>query len=175
MDRLAPAGRTRAGRGMSATGFVETAAGVPQTGPLADALATRAKLMARTEESRIAALTPDDPGGLPLPLRAALAARMARLCGDPATADRYAADAGDDPSAALADPAATGGDARAAAILAYVDCVTLRPAEAGDAEIDALRDAGVEEGDIVRLAGLVAFVNYQLRLIAVLRAMGQAT
>lgn len=175
MDCLAAPGRTRAGRGMSAAGFVETAAGVPQTGPLTEALAARAKLMARTEESRIAALTPDDPGGLPLPLRAALAARMARLCGDAATAERYDADAAGDPAAALADPAATGADARAAAILGYVDCVTLRPAEAGDGEIDALRAAGVDEGDIVRLAGLVAFVNYQLRLIAVLRAMGQAT
>lgn len=143
--------------------FVEAAAGVGPDSGLRGALALREGLLEKTEASFRAALTPADPGGLPHPLRAALAARMAERSGDEGLAARYGAMAG----GAVAEAS----DARMAAILAYVDQVTADPAAAGDAEIDRLRAAGVAEADIVRLAGLVAFVNYQLRLVHVLRLL----
>jgi uncharacterized protein YciW len=148
---------------------LETAASVPADGPLAEALAVRSRLMDLTEASHTAALTPREPGGLPHDLRAALACRMTRIAGTAALAGHYAALAPDHP---LANPDAPGVDAREAAILAYVDKVTRSPRDAVPGDIDALRDAGVEEGDIVRLAGLVAFVNYQLRVAVVLEKLG---
>ena len=52
------------------------------------------------------------------------------------------------------------------AILSHVDLVTTRPRDATQADIAALRGAGVTEPDIVRLSQVVAFVNYQVRVIA---------
>ena len=58
---------------------LETAAGVPSSGPLAEALTMRGKLMELTQASYEAALLPSDAGNLPASLRAALACRMARF------------------------------------------------------------------------------------------------
>ena len=54
-----------------------------------------------------------------------------------------------------------------------MDLVTRSPKDATKADIEALREAGLVDADIVRLAGLVAFVNYQLRVTAVLSVMGE--
>ncbi len=154
------------------THVLETAAQVPDHGPLADALKFRARLMDLTQASHDAALLPETPGGLDLPLRAVLAARMSRICRDEVLAAHYDGLAGDTPLAPLAQPDVRADDARLATILDYVDLVTRQPRDARPKTIDALRQAGVEEGDVVRLAGLVAFVNYQLRVAHVLRVMG---
>lgn len=161
------------------THVIETAANVAAEGPLAEALATRGKLMDLSQASHDAALTPADPGGVPLALRAALACRMARLCRQAGLEKHYAAllDGYADPVAApLADPQVTPGadETRLAAMVGYVDLVTRSPKDATKADIESLRAAGLEEADIVRLAGLVAFVNYQLRLTAVLSVMGES-
>jgi uncharacterized protein YciW len=155
--------------------ILEQAAGAPETGPLADALKLRARLMELTQASHDAALLPKVPGGLSLPERAVLAARMTSICGDTALTAHYlelAADAGN--LLALAEPGTRSGDPRLQALLDYADRVTLRQKDATPEDIEALRSAGLAEGDIVRLAGLVAFVNYQLRVAHVLRTMGSA-
>jgi uncharacterized protein YciW len=149
---------------------LERIAGVPDTGPLADALATRARLMQLTQASHDAALLPSTPGNLPHHERAALAARIARLCNDAPLAAHYSALAGDLPP--WATPGVHADDRRIDALLVYCDKITLSPRDAVPEDIDALRAAGLADDDIVRLAGLVAFVNYQLRVVAVLRAMG---
>ncbi|WP_265519354.1 CMD domain-containing protein [Nitratireductor luteus] len=154
---------------------LERTAGVPETGALAKVLKLRARLMDLTQASHDAALLPRVPGGLSLPERAVLAARMARICGDAALAAHYtelAGNAGD--LLAVAEPGVGSEERRLAALLAYTDKVTLRPKDAVPEDIEMLRDAGLAEGDIVRLAGLVAFVNYQLRVANVLRAMGKS-
>ena len=151
---------------------VEKVAGVPDTGPLANALAARKRLMALTQASHDAALSPRDPGSISPDERAALAERMSRHCRNAALAAHYAGLRGGS-EAALADPEAGGGNPRAAAILAYVDKATLRPRDAAPEDIQALRAAGLAEADIVRLAGLVAFVNYQIRLAHSLTLMAQ--
>ena len=140
---------------------------------LRSALSLRTRLMELTQASHDAALAPAVPGGLAPQLRAALAARMARICQDAALADHYDRLAGVAP--AWAEPGAEAGDPRLDAAIAYVDLVTRTPHAAGAEGIEALRRGGWEDGDIVRLAGLAAFVNYQLRVAAVLRAMGQTS
>lgn len=152
---------------------VEQAAGLSGTGPLRDALTVRERLMALTQASHDAALLPRDPGGISRAERAAFAARMARHCRSDALAVRYDDLCGATPEAALGRPGSSGDTPRLAAMLAYVDKVTLRPRDAEPGDIEALREAGVAEGDIVRLAGLVAFVNYQIRLAHVLGLMAE--
>ncbi|MBZ5486860.1 hypothetical protein HW452_04905 [Halomonas aquamarina] len=161
------------------THVIEKAANVPATGPLAEALAMRGKLMDLTQASYEAALLPVDEGQVPASVRAALACRMARICQQAGLSQhyadllqRYGRDA--DPYQ-LAQPGTRPPkeQTRLGAMVAYVDLVTQSPRDATKADIDALTQAGLEEADIVRLAGLVAFVNYQLRVTAVLSVMGE--
>jgi uncharacterized protein YciW len=152
---------------------VERASRLPETGPLREALAVRERLLALTQASHDAALLPRDPGGISLDERAAFALRMARHCRSEGLAAHYRALCGDAPEAAFGEPGAAADDPRRAAMIAYVDKVTLRPRDAAPDDIAALRAAGLAEGDIVRLAGLVAFVNYQIRLAHVLKLMAE--
>lgn len=128
---------------------------------VAEAMAARAPLMQASQANYDAVLTPQDPGGLSQPLRFALAARVARLGGDAQLAAHYAA------GGALPES-----DASMTAILRHVDLIATTPRDATKADIAALQAAGVATGDIVRLSQLIAFVSYQLRLIAGLRLMG---
>lgn len=140
---------------------IERLIGAAPGSPVAEAMAARATLMQASQANYAAVLTPEDPGGLPQPLRFALAARIARLGGDAELAAHYAA-GGTLPEA----------DARLTAILRHVDLIATSPREATRADIEALKAAGVAPDDIVRLSQVIAFVSYQLRLIAGLRLMG---
>ncbi|MBF7055009.1 hypothetical protein IOC61_17045 [Halomonas sp. KAO] len=161
---------------------LEQAAGVAAAQrPLGDALARRQALMSRTQASYEAALLPEDPGGLSHAERAVLACRMARICQQSGLTEHYAALLDEKGSSAELAVLATPGaqppaeDARLMAIVAYVDLVTESPRDASPEDIQRLQQAGIAESDIVRLAGLVAFVNYQLRVAAVLAVMGEPT
>ena len=136
--------------------------GAAQNPAIAAAMQGRADLMAASQSNYQAVITPDDPGGLSHAERRALASRIARLNGDPALAAHYGA-----------EPTGTP-DARLAAILRHVDLVTQTPREATRADIAALTAAGLATADIVRLSQVIAFVNYQLRVIAGLRLIGAA-
>ena len=157
---------------------VADAAGVVPGSALHRVLAGRADVMAMTQATHDAALTPADPGGLSHAERAALATRVARLSGDEVLAAHYAELMGDAPSpslAAIADPAKDAADdARLAALVAYTDLVTTRPRDAEAADIESLKHAGIADADIVRLAELVAFLAYQVRVVHGLRLMGAA-
>ena len=157
------------------TSLIETLAGVTPGSKLAEALAVRAEVMRLSEAAHDAVLLPRDPGGLSHALRAALAARMARHAGDDALAahyDAYLAHTGDTDVAALAQPGGSLGDRLHDAVARHADRLTLAPREATRADIGALKAAGLSEPDIVRLAELAAFVNYQLRVVAGLRLLG---
>lgn len=131
----------------------------------------RARVLEMTAAAEAAVLAPAEPGAWPHPLRAALAARIVRIGGDGRLAARYAAGAGGDPASALADPARDGAEAGLGAVLAFVDRVARTPREVTAADVLALRQAGIADADIVRLAELNAFVAYQLRLVAGLRLL----
>lgn len=147
---------------------IEQMAGVTPGSAAADAMAARAVLLQASQDNYGAVLTPKDPGGLSHAERFRLAAHIALLSGDDQLAATYAhsANAGSAGSG-LADP-------RTAAITRHVDLVTRTPRDATAADIAALQSAGVTPADIVRLSQLIAFVSYQVRVIAGLRLMAAA-
>lgn len=73
----------------------------------------------------------------------------------------------------IADPGhgAIVADPRLDAMLAHVDLVTLSPKEATRANVEKLSAAGLDDRDIVTLAGLIAFVNYQVLVVAGLKML----
>lgn len=137
----------------------------------------RAKMKHLTQTSYLAALRPAEPRNFSCGLRAALAARMTGLWKAKELRDHYIAlveAEGSTPELlAISDPARTteGVDARLAAILAHVDLVTLSPKEATRDNIEKLYAVGLDDRDIVTLAGLIAYVNYQVLVVAGLKMM----
>jgi uncharacterized protein YciW len=158
---------------MSSTTLIEQLAGIEPGSALARALSTRAEVMRLSQASHDAVIVPREPGGLSHGLRAALAARMARQNTDPALAAHYEAclaRTGEVEAVPLSEPERQ----RIAAILRHADMLTLSPRDATRADIAALKAAGVEEADIVRLAELAAFVNYQIRVLAGLKVLRES-
>lgn len=129
----------------------------------------RANILAMTQTAEDAVLAPADPGGIPHDLRAALAARIARLNGEDTLAERYVARISGDET--LADPAEDGRAQGLGAVAAFMDKVAAHTAQVRAEDVEALKSAGVADADIVRLAELNAFMAYQIRLIAGLRLM----
>lgn len=144
--------------------LIEQMAGVTADSPVAGALAARAALLQASQANHAAIFTPKEPGGLSHADRFTLAARMARLSGDDQLAAAYAKAAGAAPAA----------NPRMAAIMRHADLVTRSPRDATAADIAALQSAGVAAADIVRLSQLIAFVSYQVRVVAGLRLMAAA-
>jgi uncharacterized protein YciW len=58
------------------------------------------------------------------------------------------------------------------AALRHADLLTTRPSAARKSDLDALKAAGFTPAGIVSLSQTIAFVAYQLRLVAGLRAFG---
>lgn len=138
---------------------------------MADLRGQRDRIRHYTQTSYEAALHPADPRHFPYGLRAALALRMARLWGCPELERHYAAlTTAEQGPAEVGDPGFAG-EGLLAAILARVDLVTLRPKDATAEDVERLRAAGLDERDIVTLAGLIAYVNYQILLVAGLRML----
>lgn len=150
-------------------------AGIAPQSPLAAVVEKRADIFELTQKTYDAALTPAEPGGLSHGLRAAIACRIAALNGDEAFLRHFrkalqevkASDA----EKRLAELSCTGGDARETALIRHADLVAAEPKKATGADIKLLSKAGVSEPDIVRLSELVAFVSYQIRVVAGLRLM----
>lgn len=148
-------------------------AGVQPGSRLAEIVEKRADIMALTQATQDAVLSPREPGGITAAERVALACRMARLNREEALAADYA-ERMPQASSRIAELAFDGGDdPRLAAIIRHVDLVTQSPKDATHDDLAALRDAGIVEADIVRLAELIAFINYQIRVAAGLRLLGE--
>ena len=139
----------------------------PGTGTGA-AVELRGNIFEMTQAAESAVLRPNEPGAFPHDLRAALAARIARLSGDEALAERHLAGAGE--RAAIADPSSR--EEGLASILVFVDRVANTTRDITEDDVTALRSAGVADADIVRLCELIAFIAYQIRVVAGLRLMG---
>lgn len=156
---------------------IDTVLGLDPSSPLLALRERRARLKHLTQTSYAAALRPAEPRNFSYAMRAALAARMATLWKSTELTAHYKAklaEEGPGPELdAIADPSAepAPGDARLAAILAHVDLVTLTPRDATRADIEKLQAAGLDDRDIVTLAGLIAFVNYQVLVVAGLKML----
>ncbi|SDU43019.1 hypothetical protein [Stappia sp. ES.058] len=136
---------------------------------LANANAGRADIFEMTQAAEDAVLRPREPGAWSLPLRSALAARIARRNGEAALCDKYVADAAN--FSQLADPSVDGTEEGLVEVVSFTDKVATETKRVGASDIAALKDASISDEDIVRLAELNAFISYQIRVIAGLRLM----
>ena len=62
--------------------------------------------------------------------------------------------------------------ARLATILRHTDMLTTSSRSGSPEAIAALKQAGLAARDIVTISQLIAFMSYEIRMIALLRAMG---
>jgi uncharacterized protein YciW len=65
-------------------------------------------------------------------------------------------------------------DARLRTVLAFTASLFERPIEGDKASVDALADAGLSTPAIVALGQLIAFLSYQIRVVAGLQALAAA-
>jgi CMD domain protein len=154
------------------TDIVDTAAGLAPGSPVAALRRQREAFVRHTQGSHDVLITPADPGGVSLVERAATALRVASIERETALIAHYRERLGE-----------IGGDAaaieamqvppRLAAILRHVSLVATAPGSATQADLDALRDVGLAPCDIVVLAQIVAFVSYQVRVVAGLRVLAE--
>ena len=143
-------------------------AGAENAEPIANAVQTRANIFEMTQAAEDAVLRPKDCGAFPHDLRAGLAARIAAKAGDIELAGRYVQAEG--AHIDTSDPAQDG-SADDAVLIAFVDKVAGATKDIAADDIARLQNAGVSDPDIVRLCELVAFVAYQVRVVAGLRLM----
>jgi CMD domain protein len=158
------------------TDVIDAVLGLDPSSPVQALRARREKLKHFTQTSHDAALLPAEPGNFSYAMRAALAARIAGLWKAAELQAHYKAqleEKGSTPDLrTIADPSfRPEGDKRLATMLAHVDLVTLKPKEATRANIEALYAVGLDDRDIVTLAGLIAFVNYQVLVVAGLKML----
>ncbi|BCH17855.1 CMD domain-containing protein [Mesorhizobium sp. L-2-11] len=152
--------------------------GIDPQSELAKVIAKRADIFELTEKTHDAALRPADPGGLSHAMRAAIACRIASLNGDAAFRDHFGAmldqAAPDEIERQVSDLDFKASDPRISALIRHADLVAANPRSASGRDIELLRQAGIAEADVVRLSELVAFVSYQIRVVAGLRLMRQS-
>lgn len=150
-----------------------SSAEVATEGGVAEAVMLRANVFEMTQAAEDAVLRPKETGSWAHSLRAALAARIARLNDEEALAARLLVDAGE--LSTLADPAEDGAAENLRHVVTFMDKVAAETRNVREADIRALQAAGVPDDDIVRLAELNAFMAYQIRVIAGLRLMQAGT
>lgn len=156
---------------MEPTNIIERIVGAPAGSDLEAAMQARSEILRLSQASHDAVVTPKDPGALSHVERAALAERMARHNQDAELAAHYRTclTAAGETDVALAiatlvpDPDL---EPRLAEVVRFTDLVTLHPREAQRSDIESLKTAGLSEADIVKLTELIAFVNYQVRVIS---------
>jgi len=163
----------------AARDVMDDLAGLAPGSPLAQLRRERPEVVRHMQASDAAIFAPRDDGGLTRAERAAAALRTTILLRDPALAAHYRARLDRlDPAGALAASvqagALAGGERRWAAMLAHVDRVTADPDRATRGDIDGLRAAGLSPRAVVALSQLIAYVNFQSRVLAGLRMLRDA-
>lgn len=121
----------------------------------------RPAVVTHTQGAYEALFSPADPRGVSVGHRHAIALRIATLNEQPELAAHHRPSA----STEVDDPVL-------AALLAHAELLTTKPAAATPADLQALRDVGLDETDIVTASQLIGFVNYQLRSFAALALLG---
>ena len=150
---------------------VAKASGISASSPLASVLSMRNDIFELTENAYQASLRPNEPGGISHAERAGLACRIARRNNEVILAQHYETLFGIG-SQDLADTDFDGGnDIRNKVIIRHTDLVTLSPKDVKEDDIFALKEAGLNDADIVRLSELIAFIAYQVRVVVGLRLM----
>ncbi|MEE2975900.1 MAG: acyl-CoA thioester hydrolase/BAAT C-terminal domain-containing protein [Pseudomonadota bacterium] len=172
-------------RSLSSMDFTPAHDVVDQIAGLEDGSATHAlrhareKVATATQGSYDALFDADLPG-LTLGERLLVALYACRLTPAPELAEHYRARLANTPVDADALQAVDHGDidtltdARLRAILAFTRTLVERPIEGDRDALLRLPAAGLATADVVTLAQLIAFLSYQTRLVAGLRALREA-
>lgn len=129
------------------------------------------------DRCRATILTPADDQGLPRALRLALVARVAAECGAGDLARAYRAALEARPFLPIADgaPADTLSTPRLVALTRHADRLTLAPTNLDAAALAALQAAGLCAGAIVALTQVVAFANFEARVVLGLEVLSLDT
>ncbi len=178
---------------------IDRLAGLPADSPLHAIRAQRPQARDNAQASYLALFRPEHPGDMTLAERHALAAFVAGVHGEADIAVFYATGFGEAALVATeAARAATRGpygrfpagplsaeDAegptfqaapefgrKLAAGLQHAHALVFHPRDVGAADLQKLLDAGWSTTGIVTLSQLVAFLSFQIRVIAGLRALG---
>jgi uncharacterized protein YciW len=140
-------------------------AGLADNSPLAALRRQRPEVVKHLQASDDAIFAPAHHGGLTRPEREACGMRVASLLRDSVLEQHYHRRL-----VAFGQMHPLNGS-RGKCILAHVDRVTLDPADATKADIDALLAAGLTPHAVVSLSQLIAYVNFQSRVLAGLRML----
>lgn len=162
------------------TDIINQLAGITDDSPIGTLRASRDATFGAAAGSYRELITPDDPGGFTVEMRDAVALRIAlierspsveahhreRLAGHNVSAEFIGAiEAFPDGSSSL--------DPKLVAALAHTDLLTRSPRDASPEAIDALKKAGFGVRDIISLSQLIAFVSYEVRLLSMMRILGE--
>ena len=147
---------------------MDALAGLRDGAPVTDLRRQRPDVVRHLQGSDDAIFAPAHHGGFTRPEREAAALRVATLLRDGALEEHYRRRI-----VALGEAHPLNG-ARGEAILAHVDCVTMSPDSARKSDIDALLAAGLTPHAVVSLSQLIAYVNFQSRVLAGLRMLRDA-
>ena len=173
-------------RSLSSMDFTPAQDVVDQVAGLSDGSATHAlrhareKVATATQGSYDALFGPALPGRLTLGERLLVALYACRLTPAPELAEHYRARLADTPVDANALQAVEHGDVdtladpRLRAILTFTRTLIERPIEGDRDALLRLPAGGLATADVVTLAQLIAFLSYQTRLVAGLRALREA-
>ena len=148
---------------------MDTLAGLSDDSPLAALRRQRPDVVRHLQGSDDAIFAPAHHGGLTRPEREACGMRVAGLLRDSVLEEHYHRRL-----VALGEMHPLNGT-RGECILAHVDRVTLDPADSTKADIDALLSVGLTPHATVSLSQLIAYVNFQSRVLAGLRMLKGAT
>ena len=163
--------------GMSDLDQIDILSGLKEGSELYAIRRERPEFVEGTELCRETVLSPSHGFGLSHALRAALASRMARFIGREdlaAVYDLMLDDAGSDPDlAVIASGAEAAADVFTGAIIRHADLVTKTPRDNSKADIERLERAGLTNPQIIALSELIAFVNYEARVLAGLSLLEQ--
>jgi CMD domain protein len=161
---------------VSPSDIINALASIADGSPLAALRAQKPDVQRHTQGSDGALFNPADPGGLSLIERELVGLRVAKLTDAPEVASRHRArlkalhtDAGLVGAAEIGDAKTS---PRLDAIFQFADTLTRHPRAATPAAIERLTSVGLSDKDVVTLGQLIAYLNYQVRLLAGLRALG---
>ena len=158
---------------------IDQLAGIAAESPLGQLRAQQPATVRAAQGSYQALLEPDDLAGVSRREREAIALRVAVLTpSEPVAAwhrERLRAlGLNDEALAAIEEfPAGPALAPRETAILAHTDLLTLHPGAATPAHLAALQATGLSPRDIVTISQLIAFVSYQVRVLAGLRLLAE--
>jgi uncharacterized protein YciW len=162
------------------TDTIDAILGVDASSPIGQLRAKKPELAQQLQDYYLSifAPTPESAAQLSLHDRALVAVRVAAHTNSQAIEAWYAelarangATAGEiervgDLTNAWSEPTQFG------AAIQHADLLTTAPSSATAADLQRLKDAGFTPAGILSLSQTIAFVSYQLRLIAALRALG---